>query len=62
MLGNWSLGDYFKQKSISMSFEFLTNYLQIPAERLAVTVFEGDELVPPDVEAEEIWKNHWSYK
>lgn len=57
MLGNWSLGDYFKQKSISMSFEFLTNYLQIPAERLAVTVFEGDELVPPDVEAEEIWKN-----
>ena len=57
MLGNWSLGDYFKQKSISMSCEFLTNYLQIPAERLAVTVFEGDELVPPDVEAEEIWKN-----
>ena len=57
MLGNWSLGDYFKQKSISMSLEFLTNYLQIPAERLAVTVFEGDELVPPDVEAEEIWKN-----
>ena len=57
MLGNWSLGDYFNQKSISMSFEFLTNYLQIPAERLAVTVFEGDELVPPDVEAEEIWKN-----
>lgn len=57
MLGNWSLGDYFKQKSISMSFEFLTNYLQIPAERLAVTVFEGDELVPPDVEAEVIWKN-----
>ena len=57
MLGNWSLGDYLKQKSISMSFEFLTNYLQIPAERLAVTVFEGDELVPPDVEAEVIWKN-----
>lgn len=57
MLGNWSLGDYFKQESISMSFEFLTKYLNIPIERLAVTVFEGDELVPADVEAEEIWKN-----
>lgn len=57
MLGNWSLGDYFKQESITMSFEFLTNYLHIPVERLAVTVFEGDELVPTDVEAEEIWKS-----
>lgn len=56
MLGNWSLGDYFKQESISMSFDFLTNYLHIPPERLAVTVFEGDELAPADVEAEEIWK------
>lgn len=56
MLGNWSLGDYFKQESISMSFDFLTNYLHIPLERLAVTVFEGDELAPADVEAEEIWK------
>jgi len=57
MLGNWSLGDYFKQESISMSFEFLTKYLHIPLERLAVTVFEGDELVPADAEAEEIWKS-----
>lgn len=57
MLGNWSLGDYFKQESISMSFEFLTKHLQIPVERLAVTVFAGDELVPADVEAEEIWKS-----
>lgn len=56
MLGNWSLGDYFRRESISMSFEFLTNYLLIPVERLAVTVFKGDELVPADVEAEEIWK------
>lgn len=56
MLGNWSLGDYFKQESISMSFEFLTNYLNIPVERLAVTVFEGDELVPADDEAVQIWK------
>lgn len=57
MLGNWSLGDYFKQESISMSFEFLTKYLNIPVERLAVTVFEGDELVPADEEAIEIWKS-----
>lgn len=56
MLGNWSLGDYFKQESISMSFEFLTEYLHIPLERLAVTVFAGDESIPADVEAEEIWK------
>ena len=56
MLGNWSLGDYFKQESISMSFDFLTNYLHIPVERLAVTVFEGDELTPADVETETIWK------
>ena len=57
MLGNWSLGDYFKKESISMSFEFLTKYLNIPVERLAVTVFEGDELVPADDEAVEIWKS-----
>lgn len=57
MMGNWSLGDYFKQESISMSFDFLTNYLHIPAERLAVTVFEGDEYVPVDLEAEQIWRS-----
>ena len=57
MLGNWSLGDYFKHESISMSFEFLTKYLNIPVERLAVTVFKGDDLVPADVETEEIWKS-----
>jgi len=56
MMGNWSLGDYFKEESISMSFEFLTKYLQIPVERLAVTVFESDESVPADGEAERIWK------
>lgn len=58
MLGNWSLGDYFKHESISMSFEFLTKHLNIPIERLAVTVFEGDEVVPADEEAVEIWKSH----
>lgn len=57
MLGNWSLGDYSKQESISMSFDFLTHSLHIPLEKLAVTVFEGDELAPADVEAEEIWKS-----
>jgi len=58
MLGNWSLGDYFKAESISMSYEFLTKKLNIPVEKLAVTVFEGDTLVPRDTEAEEIWKQN----
>lgn len=57
MLGNWSLGDYFKEESISMSFEFLTKHLNIPVDRLAVTVFEGDEIVPADEEAVEVWKS-----
>ncbi|MDR1687101.1 MAG: alanine--tRNA ligase [Clostridiales bacterium] len=56
MLGNWSLGDYFKQESIKMSFDFLTGVLGIPAERLAVTVFGGNEQTPKDTEAYEIWK------
>ena len=55
MMGNWSLGDYFKEESIAMSYDFLTTHLHIPPERLAVTVFEGDETVPRDSEAEEIW-------
>ena len=42
MLGNWSLGDYFKKESISWSFEFLTKSLQIPVEKLAITVFKGN--------------------
>lgn len=57
MMGNWSLGDYFKQESITMSFNFLTTCLHIPKERLAVTVFEGDDTVPADTEAEEIWRS-----
>ncbi len=57
MLGNWSLGDYFKEESINMSFEFLTKVLNIPAERLAVSVFEGNELVGKDTESYELWKN-----
>ena len=43
MLGNWSLGDYFKKESITFSFKFLTEVLEIPVEKLAVTVFAGDE-------------------
>jgi alanyl-tRNA synthetase len=55
MLGNWSLGDYFKEGAISMSFEFLTKILQIPVEKLAVTCFEGDSDAPKDTESAEIW-------
>lgn len=56
MLGNWSLGDYFKEESIAMSYEFLTKKLNIPVERLAVTVFEGDELIPKDIETAKRWR------
>lgn len=61
MLGNWSLGDYFKQEAIKWSFEFLTDKqegLGLDVSRLYVTVFEGDENAPRDNEAFEIWKNY----
>lgn len=57
MLGNWSLGDYFKKESITYSFNFLTKVLNIPTERLAVTVYSGDKNVPYDQEAHDLWKN-----
>ncbi|MCL2058772.1 MAG: alanine--tRNA ligase [Oscillospiraceae bacterium] len=57
MLGNWSLGDYFKKESIRMSYDFLTRVLGIPADRLAVTVFEGHALIPKDTEAYDYWKD-----
>ena len=57
MLGNWSLGDYFKKESITWSFEFLTKVLNIPKEKLAVTVYDGDGKVPYDQEAHDLWKN-----
>ena len=57
MLGNWSLGDYFKKEAITWSFEFLTEVLNIPIERLAVTVFAGRDNIPKDIEAIEIWKS-----
>ena len=57
MLGNWSLGDYFKKESISWSYEFLTKVLNLDPNRLAVTVFEGDENLSRDEESASIWKN-----
>ena len=57
MLGNWSLGDYFKKEAISWSFEFLTKVLNIPVEKLAVTVFEGDATIPRDEESANVWKS-----
>ena len=56
MLGNWSLGDYFKKESIGYSFEFLTKVLGIPVDRLAVTVYAGDESIPRDEESASIWR------
>lgn len=55
MLGNWSLGDYFKKEAITWSFEFLTNVLNIPKERLAVTVYGGSDKIPFDSEAHDTW-------
>ena len=57
MLGNWSLGDYFKKEAITWSFEFLTTVLNIPKERLAVTVFAGNDEIEEDSESIEIWKS-----
>lgn len=56
MLGNWSLGDYFKQESISWSWELLTSVLGIFKDRLAVSVFAGDEDCPRDEESAAIWE------
>ncbi len=55
MLGNWSLGDYFKKEAISWSFEFLTEVLNIPVERLAVTVFAGNDKIEFDQESYDTW-------
>ena len=56
-LGNWSLGDYFKKETIIWSFEFLTKQLNVPLERLAVTVFAGNDIISKDEEAIKIWKS-----
>ncbi len=57
MLGNWSLGDYFKKESITWSFEFLTDkkWLGLPLSNLAFTVYEGDKVVPRDEESAKLW-------
>ncbi len=60
MMGNWSLGDYFKKDAISWSYEFLTSKeegLGLNPQRLYVTIFEGDENAPLDIESKEIWMN-----
>ena len=55
MLGNWSLGDYFKKESIEWSYEFLTSVLKISSDRLAVTVFGGNNILDKDTEARDLW-------
>jgi alanyl-tRNA synthetase len=57
MLGNWSLGDYWKAEAIKLTFEFLTKSLKIPVEKLAVSVFAGNENAKKDLESVEIWKS-----
>lgn len=56
MLGNWSLGDYFKNESIHMSYEFLEKELGFDMNKISVTVFEGEDGIPRDEEAAKIWE------
>lgn len=55
MLGNWSLGDYFKKEQIPMCFEFVTKELEIPAKKLYVSVFKGYKEISKDTESEKLW-------
>lgn len=57
MLGNWSLGDYFKKEAITWSFEFLTKELNFNINRLSVTCFTGDQNAPKDEESAQIWQS-----
>ena len=57
MLGNWSLGDYWKKEETEFSFEFLTKVLKIPKEKISVTCFKGDKNASKDTESEKIWKS-----
>ncbi|MCQ2382333.1 MAG: alanine--tRNA ligase [Clostridia bacterium] len=58
MMGNWSLGDYFKKEKVAWSYDFLTNpkYLGLDKDRIAVTAFEGDEVAQRDTEIAEYWQ------
>ncbi len=58
MLGNWSLGDYFKEEAIAMSYEFLTRCLGFLPAEIKITCFAGDENAPKDQEAADIWQRH----
>lgn len=57
MLGNWSLGDYFKKEQLAWVWEFLTKELELPKEKLHVTIFAGDQGVPKDEESRSIWRS-----
>ncbi len=57
MLGNWSLGDYWKEDAIRYSYEFLTKILKIPHKKISVTCFKGDKNAPKDTESEKTWKS-----
>jgi len=57
MLGNWSLGDYWKKEAIEWSFEFLTKVLKFNDKKLHITVFKGDKDAPKDEESVDIWKS-----
>ncbi len=57
MLGNWSLGDYWKREAIEFSFEFLTKELKIPKEKISITCFKGKSNIQKDTESEKIWKS-----
>jgi alanyl-tRNA synthetase len=57
MMGNWSLGDYFKKESLTRSIEFLTQKCGIPLEKLGATIFVGEGNVPKDLEAKQTLLN-----
>lgn len=57
MLGNWSLGDYFKKESIEYSYDFLVKELKIPKEKLAISCFEGDNDAPKDTQSSQVWED-----
>ncbi len=57
MLGNWALGDYWKSEAIKMSYDFLTEVLQIPTEKLSISCFKGDDDAPRDDESAKIWES-----